>query len=70
MKKLTRSDLIRLYNEFDHCKIINSGEIYTLEKLGYNAGNLGWNYSVFADYENNTLIISAYRNIPACIVEK
>ena len=74
--KLTRKDLNRLYNYYTHCKTGYCCEYQapggkgSLLELGYNAGVYGWNFTAYADNENDTLYISYYRNVPAYIVEK
>lgn len=73
---MTRKDLNRLYNSFEHCKVgyccyqeDGKGRC-DLTELGYNRGVYGWNWTAYADFETGTLYISCYRNVPAAIVNK
>lgn len=74
--KATREDLRRWYNSFENCVTGYACEYnapcgkYALRELGYNSGVYGWNWTAYADYENDTLYISYYRNVPAYIKDK
>lgn len=74
--KLTREDMKRFYESFDHCKKGYCCEYdapcgkNALSVLGYNSGVYGWNWTIYADYERDTLYISYYRNVPNYIAEK
>lgn len=76
MTKLTRKDLARLYGWYTHCKTGYTCEYSapggksSLLVLGYNSGVYGWNWTAYADNENDTLYISYYRNVPDYIREK
>ena len=76
MNKLTRQDLLRIYRNYEHCKIgyccyQDSGKSrYELKELGYNSGVYGWNWTIYADPATDTLYISCYRNVPNYIKEK
>lgn len=74
--KMTRQDLLRIYENFTHCKKgyccyqeDNKCE-YDLLELGYNTGIYGWNWTVYADTKTDTLYISCYRNVLSYIIEK
>lgn len=41
-----------------------------LKELGYNSGVYGWNWTVYADLETDTIYVSYYRNVPSYIREK
>lgn len=74
--KLTRQDLRRLYDNFDHCKVgyccyqDDNKSKMDLFEFGYNCGVYGWNWTVYADLNTSTLYVSCYRNVPAYIKEK
>jgi len=74
--KMNRKDMKRIYNAYSHCKIgyccyQDDGKTRSeLVELGYNTGVYGWNWTIYADNSTDTLYISCYRNVPACIIEK
>lgn len=73
---MTRKDLARLYTYYKHfvkgycCEYNAPGGKASLVKLGYNAGVYGWNWSLYADNETDTLYCSYYRNVPDYLSEK
>lgn len=73
---MTIKDLIRIYNQVDHCKVgyvcyqKDGLTTYKMIELGSNRGVYGWNWTAYLYPYTNTLYISCYRNVPACIREK
>ena len=73
----TIKDLKNWYDCARHCKTgycceqnIPGKSKYDLVKLGHNSGVYGWNWTVYADLETDTLYVSYYRNVPSYIREK
>lgn len=72
----TVKDLKRWYNYYTHCKVgyccfqDDNKSKFSLVELGYNSGVYGWNWTVYADNETDTLYVSCYRNVPSYIKEK
>lgn len=77
MRELTIKDLKRFYEYYTHFKrgycceqnIPNKSK-YDLLCLGYNHGVYGWNWTLYADNETDTLYCTCYRNVPNYLVEK
>lgn len=73
---MTVKELYRIYQGVEHCQVgyccyQDAGiSKYDLLELGYNRGVYGWNWTAYLDTKTDTLYISAYRNVPAYMVEK
>ena len=73
---MTRRELVNLYDNCEHCKIgyccyqDDNISKYDLKEIGYNSGVYGWNWTAYLYTKTDTLYISCYRNVPACVVEK
>ena len=73
---MTRKDLVNFYGTCAHCKIgyccyqDDNISKYDLKIVGHNSGIYGWNWTAYYYPKTDTLYISCYRNVPACIVEK
>lgn len=73
---MTRKDLIRLYHNVKHarrgycCYQEDGLSRSDLLAIGHNRGVYGWNWTAYLHPATETLYISCYRNVPACIVDK
>ena len=73
---MTTKDLIRVYQQVDHCKIgyvcyqDDGLTTYKMIEIGSNRGIYGWNWTAYLYPYTNTLYVSCYRNVQVCIKEK
>lgn len=70
-KKITNSELRKMVKNHKYSHIFVGGNLigtalknFNYEKIAYNSGIFGWNYSVFENKKSNNLCVLGYRNIP------